>query len=364
MNKSREAFRTISEVSDWLETPAHVLRFWESKFSQIRPVKGAGGRRYYRPEDMALLGGIKFLLHEQGLTIKGAQKLLREQGVRYVASLGPQLFADDDAPAPVPVAAVIAPAFAPLQEDVTPAPAALSQIEAVTEEAWPTNESVDEAIDDWQSVAGQEETWQNLAASGEPEAEDLWPSQDDVAADSLPDIAMPDTAMAADALPESALPENALTDEALAGELLADDIQVDEPVAEPAHPASRDPAHIATAILAGHVHAAPGIGQRLAALAERAESLREHAATESGFISQATDAWQPDESAQPAVADGISADFPTEDSPVQALPLRRPLHQTLIHLMLSAPVQQAQDRETLAALRLRLHDARARISIE
>lgn len=89
MSKSPEAFRTISEVSDWLETPAHVLRFWESKFTQIKPVKRAGGRRYYRPEDMALLGGIKHLLHVDGMTIKGVQKVLREKGVRHVATLGP-----------------------------------------------------------------------------------------------------------------------------------------------------------------------------------------------------------------------------------------------------------------------------------
>ncbi len=89
MGKSQSAFRTISEVSEWLDTPAHVLRFWESKFSQIKPVKRAGGRRYYRPEDMSLLGGIKTLLHEQGMTIKGVQKLLREQGVRHVCALGP-----------------------------------------------------------------------------------------------------------------------------------------------------------------------------------------------------------------------------------------------------------------------------------
>ncbi|NCT11729.1 MAG: MerR family transcriptional regulator, partial [Rhodobacterales bacterium] len=90
MAKSRDAFRTISEVADWLETPAHVLRFWESKFPQIKPVKRAGGRRYYRPEDMALLGGIKTLLHDQGMTIKGAQRVIRDLGVRHVAALGPQ----------------------------------------------------------------------------------------------------------------------------------------------------------------------------------------------------------------------------------------------------------------------------------
>lgn len=85
--KAPDAFRTISEVSDALDTPAHVLRFWESKFSQIKPVKRAGGRRYYRPQDIALLTGIKTLLHEQGMTIKGTQKLLREKGVKHVAAL-------------------------------------------------------------------------------------------------------------------------------------------------------------------------------------------------------------------------------------------------------------------------------------
>ncbi len=87
MEKSAEAFRTISEVSEFLDTPAHVLRFWESRFSQVKPVKRAGGRRYYRPTDLALLGGIKKLLHEDGLTIRGVQKILKEKGVRHVAAL-------------------------------------------------------------------------------------------------------------------------------------------------------------------------------------------------------------------------------------------------------------------------------------
>ena len=94
MSKSKDAFRTISEVADWLETPAHVLRFWESKFTQVKPVKRAGGRRYYRPSDMQLLGGIKKLLHDDGLTIKGAQKLLREHGVKHVTELSQPL--EDD----------------------------------------------------------------------------------------------------------------------------------------------------------------------------------------------------------------------------------------------------------------------------
>jgi DNA-binding transcriptional MerR regulator len=91
MAKSADAFRTISEVAEWLEVPAHVLRFWESKFTQVKPVKRAGGRRYYRPSDMRLLGGIKALLHDEGMTIKGVQKLLREEGVQHVAALSQDL---------------------------------------------------------------------------------------------------------------------------------------------------------------------------------------------------------------------------------------------------------------------------------
>ena len=87
MSKSPDAFRTISEVAEWLGIQAHVLRFWESKFSQVKPIKRAGGRRYYRPNDMLLLGGIKRLLHDDGLTIKGVQKLLREEGMSHVAGL-------------------------------------------------------------------------------------------------------------------------------------------------------------------------------------------------------------------------------------------------------------------------------------
>ena len=82
MDKSPDAFRTISEVASWLETPPHVLRFWETRFTQLKPVKRAGGRRYYRPADVALLAGIRKLLHDDGMTIRGVQKILREQGDR------------------------------------------------------------------------------------------------------------------------------------------------------------------------------------------------------------------------------------------------------------------------------------------
>jgi len=90
-NKSPDAFRTISEVAEWLGVPTHVLRFWESRFSQVKPVKRAGGRRYYRPADMELLGGIRKLLHEDGMTIRGVQKLLRENGVKHVAAFSPDI---------------------------------------------------------------------------------------------------------------------------------------------------------------------------------------------------------------------------------------------------------------------------------
>ncbi len=84
MSKSAEAFRTIGEVAEELDVPKHVLRFWEGKFPHIRPMKRGGGRRYYRPEDMELLRGIRYLLHAEGYTIKGVQKILREQGVDQV----------------------------------------------------------------------------------------------------------------------------------------------------------------------------------------------------------------------------------------------------------------------------------------
>lgn len=82
------AFRTISEVASDLDVPQHVLRFWETRFAQVKPVKRAGGRRYYRPEDVDLLKGIRNLLHGRGYTIKGAQRVLKESGVRFVQSIG------------------------------------------------------------------------------------------------------------------------------------------------------------------------------------------------------------------------------------------------------------------------------------
>lgn len=102
--KGREAFRTISEVADELDLPQHVLRFWESKFSQIKPLKRGGNRRYYRPDDVTLLKAIKKLLHADGYTIRGVQKLFKAQGVKttVVQALELDVPAADGSPAPAP----------------------------------------------------------------------------------------------------------------------------------------------------------------------------------------------------------------------------------------------------------------------
>jgi DNA-binding transcriptional MerR regulator len=88
MDKSPDAFRTISEVAEELDLPQHVLRFWETRFSHIRPLKRGGGRRYYRPDDVDLLKGIRHLLYGEGYTIKGVQRILKSDGARFVQSVG------------------------------------------------------------------------------------------------------------------------------------------------------------------------------------------------------------------------------------------------------------------------------------
>lgn len=113
MDKSPDAFRTISEVADDLDVPQHVLRFWETRFNHIKPLKRGGGRRYYRPDDVDLLKGIRHLLYGEGYTIKGVQRILKAEGVRFVqgvgrgeqtlAELGPErdvAHPDEDAPVP------------------------------------------------------------------------------------------------------------------------------------------------------------------------------------------------------------------------------------------------------------------------
>jgi DNA-binding transcriptional MerR regulator len=102
--KGPEAFRTISEAAAELNVPQHVLRFWETKFSFIRPMKRAGGRRFYRPQDVAVLRGVRRLLHDEGYTIKGVQRLHKEQGIKRLVAAGLETGAPA-APAPEPDAA-------------------------------------------------------------------------------------------------------------------------------------------------------------------------------------------------------------------------------------------------------------------
>lgn len=156
MPKSRDAFRTISEVAEWLDTQPHVLRFWESKFSQVRPVKRAGGRRYYRPADMQLLGGIKKLLHDDGMTIKGVQKLLREKGIKDISALSKPL--DDEGDEAAMIEATIAREI----------PEAIEKL---------SSDPLEDQISDLMSAPSQETSvspapsWQEVAAESDPETE-------------------------------------------------------------------------------------------------------------------------------------------------------------------------------------------------
>lgn len=186
MDKSPEAFRTISEVADFLDTPAHVLRFWESRFPQIRPVKRAGGRRYYRPGDVALLAGIKKLLHDEGLTIRGVQKILREQGIRHVAGL-----ASGDAAGLIDegdIEAVLSAEYGPrdrMAHDETPQPEALQSAQIISLE---TALSRQDATREPGPV--QPDLWAAapLGTIDVPAATDVWSADKDVPMPDLPDL--------------------------------------------------------------------------------------------------------------------------------------------------------------------------------
>ncbi len=190
MSKSADAFRTISEVAEWLDTPAHVLRFWESKFTQVKPVKRAGGRRYYRPADMRLLGGIKKLLHDDGLTIKGAQKVLREQGIKHVSSLcelslseeeDAELARLEDMPSSEPVDTVVPfakpePAEMPDEEPIgadllTPEPEVVETPDMKPEAGPEQPEGPTEVAEDVAAVEPDSEPEPEVAAAPEPEPE-------------------------------------------------------------------------------------------------------------------------------------------------------------------------------------------------
>ncbi|WP_299789709.1 MerR family transcriptional regulator [uncultured Marivita sp.] len=212
MSKSADAFRTISEVAEWLDTPAHVLRFWESKFTQVKPVKRAGGRRYYRPADMRLLGGIKKLLHEDGMTIKGAQKVLREQGTKHVSSLCTLSLGDEEEDV----------AFVDMQTDVASEP-----VDTVVPFSKPEEEPEPAAV--------AEETEPDLlteapAAEAEPVVEVEKPVE--TASQGAPeplDPAEPDIAEAAPAPIEPAPIEDVSSDGDDAPALVAGDTTTEEP---------------------------------------------------------------------------------------------------------------------------------------
>ncbi len=112
-DKAPDAFRTISEAAEDLDLPQHVLRFWETRFPQIKPLKRGGGRRYYRPDDLEFLRGLKHLLHAERYTIKGVQKIIKDQGVKTVQRVGREVLAARNAPPPSAIPVVQAPAAPP-----------------------------------------------------------------------------------------------------------------------------------------------------------------------------------------------------------------------------------------------------------
>jgi DNA-binding transcriptional MerR regulator len=135
LDKAPDAFRTISEVADDLDIPQHVLRFWETRFSQIKPMKRSGGRRYYRPDDVDLLRGIRRLLYGEGYTIRGVQRILKENGIKAVQGLV-------DSPAGA------GPAFAPVRaEPVLRAPAVVDEPEPEEDVVEELEEEVEDDAD-------------------------------------------------------------------------------------------------------------------------------------------------------------------------------------------------------------------------
>jgi len=190
MSKSPDAFRSISEVAEWLGIQAHVLRFWESKFTQVKPVKRAGGRRYYRPADMLLIGGIKKLLHDEGMTIKGVQSILREHGVAHVSAMSQSL---DEA-------AFVAPAPAgPESDDVVVPFSGTARPEQPQFDLGPGPEEEAEPVfvtpaDNPDSVSDADETAPGTTEEPEPEETVLFRKSDPVQPEPLEADSAPETA--------------------------------------------------------------------------------------------------------------------------------------------------------------------------
>lgn len=151
MDKAPDAFRTISEVADDLDIPAHVLRFWETRFAQIKPMKRSGGRRYYRPDDVDLLRGIRRLLYGEGYTIRGVQRILREHGIKAVQNL-----VDDSAIAPASFAGAGAGAAKPSRHVAIDAESDDSGYDAADGDDADFDDDADEGVDEQQADDGDD----------------------------------------------------------------------------------------------------------------------------------------------------------------------------------------------------------------
>jgi DNA-binding transcriptional MerR regulator len=140
--KLADAFRTISEAADEIGVPQHVLRFWETKFSFVRPMKRAGGRRFYRPQDIAVLRGVRTLLHDEGYTIKGVQRLHKEQGVRRLMASGQGGAPIEEGPTP----ADVAPAFLEAEFEAPEAVLDRDELQALREELLEAKFKLDQVL--------------------------------------------------------------------------------------------------------------------------------------------------------------------------------------------------------------------------
>ena len=275
MSKSADAFRTISEVAEWLDTPAHVLRFWESKFTQVKPVKRAGGRRYYRPADMRLLGGIKKLLHDDGMTIKGVQKILREQGIKHVSSLCELSLSDEeeadlalleDVPASEPLDTVV-PFAKPETVEETPIAEALP---ADAVEAEPEQVDASDDISD-QVVTSEPQTPSADIAEPEPAVVDTILEEKPQATEPEPEVVR-----AVEPEPETALPgflQRSMADRVATEDALrekADTVQ--EPVA-PAVATPAEPEPSALTYLARIRHLSPEQAQQIAPILDQLKAV-------------------------------------------------------------------------------------------
>jgi len=304
MKKAPEAFRTISEVADLLDTPAHVLRFWESKFYQIRPVKRAGGRRYYRPDDVALINGIRVLLQDRGMTIRGVQRILQEQGVKAVTVTGLPLPASATPGVPIDVGAEIIDIVALVDEDIAegaveladdpldegPAPISVRPEDYLPEEEGPDLDAAIPVADEALELA-LTPAYDEAVAEAPPSAS--WREASvatRVAPEPVTEVPMTlgDDAGDVSPLPEAAPPPSDSTDQALPDEALAmtQDL-LDLPPAPPIAPASAavegsDRSRLARSLRALPRHA-PGVHRdRMALLARRIDALLERMSEASG----------------------------------------------------------------------------------